>query len=178
MVNDCPGFFVNRVLSPYFLAFNQLLVDGVDIRQADKVMTGLYGWPMGPAHLLDVVGLDTSAHAIDVMAEGFPERMPVPGNNIVKNFVDAGLLGQKSGEGFYQWKKGKPVKNADAVKGINLKTLGDELMAPYFEECRACLEDEITAGVDLLDAGMIFGTGFAPFRGGPMFYLEKEQSDG
>ena len=87
--------------------------------------------------------------------------------------MDSGKLGKKSGEGFYKWKKGKPVKNADAVKDINLQTLGDELMAPYFEECRSCLQDEITGNADLLDAGMIFGTGFAPFRGGPMFYLEQ-----
>ena len=70
--------------------------------------------------------------------------------------------------------KGRPVKKKDASKGINLQALGEELMAPYFDECLACLEDGVVDDSDALDAGMVFGTGFAPFRGGPMFYLKQQ----
>lgn len=75
VVNDCPGFFVNRVLFPYFAGFSQLLRDGADFRKIDKVMEKQFGWPMGPAYLLDVVGIDTAHHAQAVMAAGFPQRM-------------------------------------------------------------------------------------------------------
>lgn len=173
-VKSSPGFLVNRVLSPYMQKAMQIHRERkVPMEALDRAATE-FGMPMGPVELADTVGLDVGLNVMGLLGgEDSAEDA-----TLLKSYVDKGKLGKKSGEGFYQWKKGKPVKNADAVKGINLKTLGDELMAPYFEECRACLEDEITAGVDLLDAGMIFGTGFAPFRGGPMFYLEKEQSDG
>ncbi|HKX56247.1 MAG TPA: hypothetical protein VJN01_09100, partial [Xanthomonadales bacterium] len=92
--------------------------------------------------------------------------------------VDQGKLGKKSGEGFYTWKKGKPVRNRDAVAGINLKSLATELMQPYFDECQSCFDDRVVASADFLDAGMIFGTGFAPFRGGPLHYLASRQSKG
>ena len=176
-VKSSPGFLVNRVLSPYMLKAMQIHRERkVPMEALDQAATE-FGMPMGPVELADTVGLDVGLNVMGMLGgEDSAEDA-----SLLKSYVDKGKLGKKSGEGFYQWKKGKPVKNADAVKGINLRTLGDELMAPYFEECRACLADEITGGVDLLDAGMIFGTGFAPFRGGPMFYLEqlaKEQSDG
>jgi 3-hydroxyacyl-CoA dehydrogenase/enoyl-CoA hydratase/3-hydroxybutyryl-CoA epimerase len=91
---------------------------------------------------------------------------------LIKSLVDEGKLGKKSGQGFYLWEKGRPVKNKGAIAGINLKSLADELMQPYFDECRACLADGIVADRDIVDAGMVFGTGFAPFRGGPLYYLD------
>ena len=176
-VKSSPGFLVNRVLSPYMLKAMQIHRERkVPMEALDQAATE-FGMPMGPVELADTVGLDVGLNVMGLL--GCEDSAEDAG--LLKSYVDKGKLGKKSGEGFYQWKKGKPVKNADAVKGINLRTLGDELMAPYFEECRACLADEITGGVDLLDAGMIFGTGFAPFRGGPMFYLEqlaKEQNNG
>ncbi len=176
-VKSSPGFLVNRVLSPYMLKAMQIHRErSVPMEALDKAATE-FGMPMGPVELADTVGLDVGLNVMGMLGgEDSAEDA-----SLLKTYVDSGKLGKKSGEGFYKWKKGKPVKNKDAVEGINLQTLGDELMAPYFDECKACLADEITGNVDLLDAGMIFGTGFAPFRGGPMFYLEqigKEQNDG
>ncbi|NIP19319.1 MAG: hypothetical protein GWM87_15040, partial [Xanthomonadales bacterium] len=88
----------------------------------------------------------------------------------LREYVDAGKLGKKSGEGFYKWVKGKPQK-AEVDADADLDEIAAELMAPYFEECRACLGDQVVEDADALDAGMIFGTGFAPFRGGPLNYL-------
>jgi 3-hydroxyacyl-CoA dehydrogenase/enoyl-CoA hydratase/3-hydroxybutyryl-CoA epimerase len=185
-VKSSPGFLVNRVLSPYMLKAMQLHRQRkLPMEALDKAATD-FGMPMGPVELADTVGLDVGLNVMGIL--GGDES--AEDASLLKAYVDKGKLGKKSGEGFYRWKKGKPVKDADAVKGINLHTLGAELMAPYFEECRACLADEIIENADLLDAGMIFGTGFAPFRGGPLFYLdqlekvaeplgvEKEQKDG
>jgi 3-hydroxyacyl-CoA dehydrogenase/enoyl-CoA hydratase/3-hydroxybutyryl-CoA epimerase len=168
-VKSSPGFLVNRVLSPYMLKAMQIHRErSVPMEALDKAATE-FGMPMGPVELADTVGLDVGLNVMGML--GGDDS--ADDASLLKTYVDNGKLGKKSGEGFYKWKNGKPVKNADAVAGINLQTLGEELMAPYFDECRACLADEITGNVDLLDAGMIFGTGFAPFRGGPMFYLEQ-----
>ncbi len=103
VVNDCPGFFVNRVLFPYFGGFSLLLRDGADFTQIDKVMERQFGWPMGPAYLLDVVGLDTAHHAQAVMAEGFPERMGKQGRDAIDVLYEANKYGQKNGHGFYSY---------------------------------------------------------------------------
>ena len=92
---------------------------------------------------------------------------------LLKSLVDQGKLGKKSGEGFYRWDKGKAKKDKGAVEGVNLKSLAAELMQPYFDECKACLADGIVSSAEAVDAGMVFGTGFAPFRGGPLYYLEN-----
>ena len=167
-VTSSPGFLVNRVLSPYMLKALQIHRERqVPMEALDKAATN-FGMPMGPVELADTVGLDVGMHVMGTLGgEGSEEDA-----RVLKQYVDKGKLGKKTGEGFYRWKKGRPIKNEDAVEGINLKTLGEELMAPYFEECRACLADNVVEDAEVLDAGMVFGTGFAPFRGGPMFYLE------
>ena len=169
-VKSSPGFLVNRVLSPYMLKAMQVHRERkVPLEALDKAATE-FGMPMGPVELADTVGLDVGLNVMGMLGgEDAAEDA-----TLLKSYVDQGKLGKKSGEGFYKWKKGKPVKDADASEGINLPSLGEELMAPYFEECQACLEDGIVADSDVLDAGMIFGTGFAPFRGGPMFYLAQK----
>src|SRR5699024_7648942 len=102
VVEDCPGFLVNRVLFPYFDAFDLLLKEGACIQKIDQVMED-FGWPMGPAYLSDVIGLDTCVHASDVLAEGFPDRMKPSFKGATKVLFEANRLGQKNGKGFYMY---------------------------------------------------------------------------
>jgi 3-hydroxyacyl-CoA dehydrogenase/enoyl-CoA hydratase/3-hydroxybutyryl-CoA epimerase len=168
-VKSSPGFLVNRVLAPYMRKAMQIHQEkGVPIEALDAAARD-FGMPMGPVELADTVGLDVGLHVMETLGggEGSSEA------ETLRALVDQGKLGKKSGEGFYVWKDGKPVKKSDAAEGINLETLSAELMEPYFDECKACLADGIVEDEDVLDAGMVFGTGFAPFRGGPMYYLKN-----
>jgi 3-hydroxyacyl-CoA dehydrogenase/enoyl-CoA hydratase/3-hydroxybutyryl-CoA epimerase len=168
-VKSSPGFLVNRVLAQYMLkAFKIHLERKVPKEAIDKAAEN-FGMPMGPVELADTVGLDVGMNVLGTLggedAAGEAE--------LLKSYVESGKLGKKSGEGFYTWEKGKAKKDKGAIEGINLESLAEELMQPYFEECKACLADGIVEDRDAVDAGMIFGTGFAPFRGGPLFYLEN-----
>lgn len=186
VVNDCPGFLVNRILFPYFAGFESLLADGVDFVRIDKIMEK-FGWPMGPAYLLDVVGMDTAVHAGAVMAEGFPDRMQQADVTAVGNMVKAGRLGQKSGSGFYSYsldKRGKPKKAIDASAAEILASVvkaqvevSDEeiiarMMVPLCTESARCLEDGIVASPAEVDMGLVYGIGFPPFRGGALQYMD------
>jgi 3-hydroxyacyl-CoA dehydrogenase/enoyl-CoA hydratase/3-hydroxybutyryl-CoA epimerase len=169
-----PGFLVNRVLGKYMLKAFQIHRERGMAKEALDKAAEVFGMPMGPVELADTVGLDVGLGVMETLGgEDATEDAKV-----LKAFVDQGKLGKKSGEGFYTWKKGKPVKDKDAVEGVNLKSLGEELMQPYLDECLACLADGIVEDRDALDAGMIFGTGFAPFRGGPLYYLENTENSG
>ncbi|MBE8167404.1 MAG: fatty acid oxidation complex subunit alpha FadB [Shewanella sp.] len=187
IVNDCPGFFVNRVLFPYFAGFNQLLVDGADFVQIDKVMEKQFGWPMGPAYLLDVVGIDTGCHAQGVMSDGFPERMGLPKVDIMKLMFDKQRFGQKNGLGFYQYvtdKRGKPKKQIDSDVTALLSQLcaskteftADDIIArtmiPMINETVRCLEEGIIASPAEADMALVYGLGFPPFRGGIFRYID------
>ncbi|WP_299314595.1 fatty acid oxidation complex subunit alpha FadB [uncultured Halomonas sp.] len=190
VVNDCPGFLVNRVLFPYFGGFSQLMAQGADFQRVDKVMEK-FGWPMGPAYLLDVVGMDTAVHAGEVMAEGFPERMGSLGGNGEKSAIQAMFendrLGQKNDRGFYAYeedRKGKPKKVSDEaaialVKGVarENREFSDEeiisrMMVPLCLEAVRCLEDDIVASPAEADMALIYGIGFPPFRGGALRYID------
>jgi len=187
VVNDCPGFFVNRVLFPYFAAFSLLLRDGADFRQIDKVMEKQFGWPMGPAWLLDVVGIDTAHHAQRVMAEGFPTRMKKDYRDAIDVLFEAGRYGQKNGKGFYRWeedRKGKAKKVADVEVDTLLnhvceakRVFSDEeilnrMMIPMLNEVVRCLEENIIASPAEADMALVYGLGFPPFRGGALRYLD------
>ncbi|WP_444986105.1 fatty acid oxidation complex subunit alpha FadB [Halomonas mongoliensis] len=190
VVNDCPGFLVNRVLFPYFGGFSQLMAQGADFQRVDKVMEK-FGWPMGPAYLLDVVGMDTAVHAGEVMAEGFPERMGSLGGNGEKSAIQAMFendrLGQKNARGFYAYeedRKGKPKKVRDEaaielVRGVarENREFSDEeiisrMMVPLCLETVRCLEDGIVASPAEADMALIYGIGFPPFRGGALRYID------
>ena len=187
VVNDCPGFFVNRVLFPYFAGFSQLLRDGADFRKIDKVMEKQFGWPMGPAYLLDVVGIDTAHHAQAVMAAGFPQRMQKDYRDAIDALFDANRFGQKNGLGFWRYKedsKGKPKKEEDpAVDGLLADVsqpkrdfTDDEIIArmmiPMINEVVRCLEEGIIASPAEADMALVYGLGFPPFHGGAFRWLD------
>ncbi|MDX1677633.1 fatty acid oxidation complex subunit alpha FadB [Arsukibacterium sp.] len=187
VVNDCPGFFVNRVLFPYFAGFSKLVLDGADFAQIDKVMEKQFGWPMGPAYLLDVVGLDTAFHCTDVMADGFPSRMAKLDNDPVAAMYKADRYGQKNGVGFYAYSKdakGKPKKDIDpksveilaGIASDKKEFSPDEIIArvmvPMINETIRCLEEGIVQTAAEADMGLVFGLGFPPFRGGPLRYVD------
>ena len=187
VVNDCPGFFVNRVLFPYFAGFNGLLAEGGDFAAIDKVMEKQFGWPMGPAYLLDVVGLDTGHHAQAVMAEGFPDRMGKSGTDAIDVMFENKRLGQKNGKGFYAYSvdsRGKPKKDVDPTSyGLLKAAFGDlkafeaddiiaRTMIPMIIETVRCLEEGIVASPAEADMGLVYGLGFPPFRGGVFRYLD------
>lgn len=187
VVNDCPGFLVNRILFPYFGAFSQLLRDGADFRKVDAAMEA-FGWPMGPAYLLDVVGIDTAVHAQAVMAQGFPERMRYDFKSAMDLLFEAGELGQKTGSGFYRYSPGPSgrvekqvdasiISRIEALQGKQ-KEFDDEeivarmMLAMCLETVR-CLEDGIVSDPIEADMGLILGLGFPKFRGGALRYIDS-----
>ena len=185
VVNDCPGFYVNRVLFPYFAGFSHLVKEGADFVAVDKVMEKQFGWPMGPAYLLDVVGIDTADHCTGVMSAGFPTRMQKIDNDPVSALYTNERYGQKNGKGFFDYgkdKRGRPTKvpsqtayeligNSEA-KDFSSDEIIARLMIPMVNEVVRCLEEGIVATAAEADMGLIYGLGFPPFRGGPIRYLE------
>jgi 3-hydroxyacyl-CoA dehydrogenase/enoyl-CoA hydratase/3-hydroxybutyryl-CoA epimerase len=161
-VKDSPGFLVNRVLGPYMQNAFRLIDEGVKPETIDAAMEE-FGMPMGPAELADTVGLDIVVHAGKSLAKG---ATSVP--KVVATKVEAGQLGKKTGQGIYRWEKGRAVKGRPDPYGPELI---EQLIAPYLAEAQRAVEEGIVADADLADAGLIFGTGFAPFRGGPLHYL-------
>ena len=168
-VKSSPGFLVNRVLAPYMMEALKMHLEGIPSVAIDEAAE-VFGMPMGPIELADTVGLDVCAMVTEVL-EG-DDKKEQQARGFVNSYVNKGKLGKKSGEGFYVWKDDKPEKNRNFIPGQDLRAIADRLITAYTDECRAALDDGIVADEDLLDAGMVFGTGFAPFRGGPMYYLE------
>ena len=186
VVNDCPGFLVNRVLFPYFAGFAGLVRDGADFQKVDKVMEK-FGFPMGPAYLLDVVGIDTGVHANEIMAEGFPDRMKADFKTSMEVMFENERYGQKNGKGFYVYetdKKGKPKKVVDETtyelikpvvadaKDFEAEEIIARCMIPLCIEIARCLEEGIVDTPAEADMGLIFGIGFPPFRGGACRYMD------
>ena len=163
-VRSSPGFLVNRILMPYLLEAALLLEEGFRKEAIDLAATDS-GMPVGPLELADVVGLDICLHVAEVLAG--PMGLPVP--RLLRERVTAGKLGRKRGEGFYRWVKGRPQRAHGRVQVD--RHLQERLIGKLLDEARRCLDDGIVADADLVDAGVIFGTGFAPFRGGPLHYL-------
>lgn len=166
-VTSTPGFLVNRVLMPYLLECMQLLAEGYSGRTIDKAATD-FGMVMGPVELADTVGLDVCLAVADNLTAAFGGTVPEQ----LRDMVKAGKLGRKTGEGFYRYKNGKPIKPKVIGKHA-ANNLANRLIIRMVNEAAACLREHVVADSDLLDAGMIFATGFAPFRGGLMHYAQQ-----
>jgi 3-hydroxyacyl-CoA dehydrogenase/enoyl-CoA hydratase/3-hydroxybutyryl-CoA epimerase len=166
-----PGFLVNRLLAPYMAEAMHLADAGVPLATIDQSAED-FGMPMGPIELIDSVGLDVALHVSKVLGEALGREAP----DMLTGMVERGDLGRKSGKGFYEWEDGKAVKPAgdpvDDYPGIT-----DRLILTLVNEAVACLDEEVVRDADLLDAGVIFGTGFAPFRGGPLQYARNRGVD-
>lgn len=165
-VKSCPGFLVNRVLMPYLMEAILMLEEGRAAESIDQAALA-FGMPMGPVELADTVGLDVCLAVAEILTSDL--NLPIP--DILRQKVTQKELGRKTGKGFYRYKKGKPLK-AEAKEGF--ETLTDRLILPMLNEAIACLREDIISDADLIDAGLIFGTGFAPFRGGPLHYVKSE----
>ncbi|WP_347329769.1 3-hydroxyacyl-CoA dehydrogenase NAD-binding domain-containing protein [Marinimicrobium locisalis] len=168
-VSSAPGFLVNRALTPYLIEAIMMLDEGVKAESIDRVALD-FGMPMGPIELADQVGLDICLGVAEMLRERLEGDLPEP-PKWFRDKVEQEKLGKKTGEGLYQWEKGKPKKQ-DQVPRAPEDTL-DRLILPMLNACMACLSENVVEDEELLDGAMIFGTGFAPFRGGPMKYAHE-----
>ena len=187
VVKDCPGFLVNRILTPYITAFSQLVADGADFEQVDCVMEA-FGWPMGPAYLQDVVGMDVGAHVGDVIAAGYPQRMRALPRDAVKLMVAHGRYGQKNGAGFYRYENdaaGRPRKFSDPEAHALVATLQlggprefsatdivERMMLALIVEAAHALEEGVVATPAELDMALLLGIGFPAYAGGALKYAD------
>jgi 3-hydroxyacyl-CoA dehydrogenase/enoyl-CoA hydratase/3-hydroxybutyryl-CoA epimerase len=162
---SAPGFAVNRVLMPYMSEAMHAAAEGIPLATIDRAATD-FGMPMGPVELADTVGLDVALHVGRILAAASGRDAPLG----LEPLVAAGRLGRKTGGGLYEWRDGRAVKPPAGPVPADLQ---DRLVLQYLNEAVACLRERVVAGADLLDAGLIFGTGFAPFRGGPLHYARE-----
>lgn len=187
LVKDCPGFLINRILGAYFSAFNLLVRDGVAFARIDQIMTA-WGWPMGPAYLLDVAGLDTLDKAMVVLGEAYPEVMTCPGESAISRLAREGRYGQKSGAGFYQYQKddkGRPQRKDDpdsiallaeiqapVARDISDQEIEQRMLLAMVLEASRCLSEGICDSASDIDTGMRLGTGFPAHFCGPLWYAD------
>lgn len=175
LVQDRPGFLVNRILLPYLVEAGNLFAAGADTQAMDQAMLD-FGMPMGPLRLLDEVGLDVSLHVARTLAAAFPERMTVP--PVLEVMVEKKWLGRKNGEGFYRYADRKEMPNPAAYA---LQQGGDRmpegmaarLASMMSDEAQRCLEEGVAESAEDVDLAMILGTGYPPFRGGPLRHREN-----
>jgi 3-hydroxyacyl-CoA dehydrogenase/enoyl-CoA hydratase/3-hydroxybutyryl-CoA epimerase/enoyl-CoA isomerase len=188
VVKDCPGFLVNRLLTAYLLGFAQLIFDGADFVKVDRAMEA-FGWPMGPAYLADVIGLDTMSHIIEVICAGYPQRMTATAFEPTKVLAGHQRCGQKSGIGFYRYeadatgrrrKVQQPdthqllaVSQADRMRDFTDAEIVERMMLPMVLEAAVALEEGIVESAAALDTAMSLGLGFPKHAGGPLQYADR-----
>ena len=180
VTRDSPGFVVNRILMPYLAEAGQLFAEGHDITAIDEAMLD-FGMPMGPLRLIDEVGIDVAEHVASFFASTFGDRMPSPA--ALGEMAAKGLLGRKSNKGFYVYngkKKGDPKPNLDIASSgssttsnaISRESLQQRMVLVMLNEAARCMEEDVVSAPEDVDFAMIMGTGFAPFRGGPLRYTD------
>ncbi len=171
IVSSSPGFLVNRVLMPYLLEAVNMLEEGVPKTVVDRAATD-FGMPMGPIRLADTVGLDVCLFVAGILSRDLGLEVP----ERLRQLVAKGFLGSKSGNGFYRYRNGKIVREKEPAYLGELAPIQARLVKCLTNEAETCLQEKVVENSDLLDAGIIFGTGFAPFRGGPLHYLQGQRS--
>ena len=187
VVKDCPGFLVNRIVTPYVNGFLQLLADGANFEEVDRAMEA-FGWPMGPAYLQDVVGMDTGSHVGDVISAGYPERMKPVARNAVKLMVSRKRYGQKTGEGFYRYAPdagGKPRKasspeahelvrslQTEGQRSFTPEEIVERMMLPMIIEAAHALEEGVVASAAEVDMALMLGLGLPAYLGGALKYAD------
>lgn len=168
VVKDSPGFLVNRILMPYLIEAGRLAESGVPVATIDHAMLD-YGMPMGPLRLLDEIGLDVAAHVAETMTASFGDRFALP--DILTRLLEQGHFGRKSGRGFYRHETGKAIHETVAESQDHLPeapAIATRLASLMTREAKRCLEEGIVRDAGTIDLAMILGTGYAPFRGGPL----------
>ncbi len=185
VVNDCPGFLVNRLLFAYFAGFMRLVYDGADYEMVDKVMED-WGWPMGPAYLSDVVGLDTMQHCDDVLAAAYVSRLKKDFKDWYQVIIDLGGLGQKNGKGFYSYAivdgrrsrvvndevKARITELSRPARDFTEDEIVERIMVPMSIEMAFALEEDIVASPQEGDVALLYGVGFPTFRGGVARWMD------
>ncbi|MCK7545280.1 3-hydroxyacyl-CoA dehydrogenase NAD-binding domain-containing protein [Marinobacter bryozoorum] len=188
VVQDCPGFLVNRILTAYTCAFLQLIEEGADFEHVDKSMEA-FGWPMGPAYLEDVIGIDTGSHVSDVISAGYPQRMPQLENDAIRLMKSKNRFGQKNGKGFYEYTpddSGRPQKHSSAEahellkeiqpngqKDVSVEEIQQRMMLAMINEAVYCLEDKVVNSAEELDTALLMGVGFPRDKGGAIRYADS-----
>jgi 3-hydroxyacyl-CoA dehydrogenase/enoyl-CoA hydratase/3-hydroxybutyryl-CoA epimerase len=179
IVNDAPGFYVNRILGPYMNEAALLLEEGVPMEEVDAAMVG-WGFPVGPITLFDEVGLEVAAKSGKILQEAFGER--IPGNDLVPKLVEEGRQGRKNGRGFYRYEGGKRVgpdpsvsalAGSPAPRALSPEEIQERLVLGMLNEAVRCLEDGVLRSARDGDVGAVMGIGFPPFRGGPFWYIDR-----
>ena len=171
ITKSVPGFLVNRVLAPYMMEAVRLYQDGQPREKIDQAALK-FGMPMGPMELMDMVGLDICNKVGEEL--NLSPKSDGQSDNVLATLVKQGKLGKKTGEGFYLWVDGKPKRDEAAYDAAELTRLGRELVKPMLDEAERAAADKVVESADHVDAGVIFGTGFAPFRGGPLHYRRSD----
>lgn len=187
VVKDCPGFLVNRILTAYMRGFLQLVSDGADFQQVDRVMEA-FGWPMGPAYLEDVVGIDTGSHVSDIISAGYAERMPPLEMDALRLMAQHKRYGQKNGIGFYKYEadpSGKPKRSVaedtrallasiqpNGTRDFSDQEIVDRMMLPLIIEAAHALEDGVVASPVELDMALLLSIGFPAYLGGALKYAD------
>ncbi len=178
IVKGTPGFLVNRLLMPYLNEAGKLVDEDVSVTSIDRAMTA-FGWPMGPLRLVDEIGVDVAYDVARELAAAFGDRMAVCG--VLEKLHRDGLKGRKGGRGFYVYRQGGPAAAAPkpnrslgrSDSSLQPASIQQRLMKVMVEEARRCLDENVVASEDDIDVGLIFGTGFPPFRGGLMIYARE-----